>query len=82
MKQTVEAIIDEQGHVRLVEPVKIKGVHRALVTILDEPPIEDTLWSLSQFRVGTGDHTAERHKMLEGLSVKDIVREIKQSRSE
>ena len=40
MKQTIEAIIDEQGHVRLVEPVKIKGIHRALVTILDEPPEE------------------------------------------
>jgi len=25
MKQTVEAIIDEQGHVRLAEPVKIIG---------------------------------------------------------
>lgn len=40
MKQTVEAIIDEQGHIRLVEPVEIKGIHRALVTILDEPPVE------------------------------------------
>ncbi len=40
MKQTVEAIIDEQGRIRLVEPVDIKGVHRALVTILDEPPVE------------------------------------------
>ncbi len=40
MKQTVEAIIDEQGHVRLVEPVNIKGVHRALVTILEESPAE------------------------------------------
>lgn len=40
MKQTLEAIIDEQSHVRLVEPVKIKGVHRALVTVLDEPPVE------------------------------------------
>jgi len=38
MKQTVDAIIDENGHVRLVEPVRIKGVHRALVTVLDEPP--------------------------------------------
>ncbi len=38
MIQTVEAIIDEQGLVRLVEPVKISGTHRALVTILDEPP--------------------------------------------
>jgi hypothetical protein len=40
MKQTVEAIIDEQGHVRLAEPVKIIGTHRALVTILDEAPVE------------------------------------------
>lgn len=40
MKQTVEAIIDQQGHVRLAEPVKLKGLHRALVTILDEAPIE------------------------------------------
>lgn len=40
MKQIVEAIIDENGHVRLVEPVTIKGVHRALVTVLDEAPME------------------------------------------
>lgn len=40
MKQTVEAIIDENGHIRLMEPVKIEGVHRALVTVLDEPPAE------------------------------------------
>jgi len=37
MKQTAEAIIDEKGHVRLLEPIHIRGVHRALVTILDEP---------------------------------------------
>lgn len=40
MKQPVEALINEQGHVRLVEPVKIKGVHRALVIISEEPPVE------------------------------------------
>ncbi len=38
MKQTFEAIIDEQGHVRLIEPVHVSGTHRALVTILDEAP--------------------------------------------
>lgn len=37
MKKTAEAIIDEKGHVRLLEPIYIRGVHRALVTILDEP---------------------------------------------
>jgi hypothetical protein len=40
MKQTVEAIIDEKGHVHLVEPVALKGVHRALVTILEATPPE------------------------------------------
>ncbi|MEZ5613739.1 MAG: hypothetical protein R3E35_00835 [Rhodocyclaceae bacterium] len=45
MKQTVEAVIDEQGHVRLTEPVAVKGVHRALLTILDEQPphVDETL---------------------------------------
>lgn len=38
MIHTLEATIDENGDVRLVEPVAIKGVHRALVMVLDEPP--------------------------------------------
>ena len=40
MKQTIEAVINEQGGIRLVEPAEIKGVHRTLLTILDEPPVE------------------------------------------
>ena len=53
MKRTVEAIIDEQGRIRLVEPVRIKGVHRALVTILDEPPVEiDETTRLSEQALG------------------------------
>ena len=38
MIHTIEATIDESGHIRLTEAVDIKGVHRALVTVLDEPP--------------------------------------------
>ena len=38
MIQTVEAVIDEQGSVRLLEPVQVARSHRALVTILDEEP--------------------------------------------
>jgi hypothetical protein len=34
MLRTVEAEIDEQGRVRLLEPLALAGVHRALVTIL------------------------------------------------
>lgn len=40
MIQTVEAIIDEAGQVKLTQPLGIKGLHRALVTILEEPPAE------------------------------------------
>jgi len=37
---TIEAVIDENGAIELAEPIKLAGKHRALVTILDEPPIE------------------------------------------
>ena len=36
MLKTIEAIIDTQGHVRLLERVKLGKKHKALVTILDE----------------------------------------------
>jgi len=38
MIRTAEAVIDEHGVVRLLEPVEVAGVRRALVTILDEEP--------------------------------------------
>ena len=36
MIQTIKALIDEQGRVRLLEEIKLTGVRRALVTILEE----------------------------------------------
>jgi hypothetical protein len=36
--RTIEAIIDPDGQVRLVEPVTLPSPRRALVTILEEPP--------------------------------------------
>ena len=39
MIRTVEAVIDEQGNVRLLEPVHLPGTRRALVTILEERPV-------------------------------------------
>lgn len=36
MIQTVEALIDGEGRVRLLRPVQVQGVRRALATILDD----------------------------------------------
>ncbi len=38
MVRTLEAVIEEGGSVRLLEPVEIASARRALVTILDEEP--------------------------------------------
>jgi hypothetical protein len=40
MIQTIEAVIDEQGRVRLLGNVQLRAPHRALVTILEEAPAE------------------------------------------
>lgn len=37
--KTVEAIIQPNGEVRLLEPVKLSSSRRALVTILEESPL-------------------------------------------
>jgi hypothetical protein len=39
MIKTVEAVVDEQGRVNLLEPIHLPSVRRALVTILDEKPV-------------------------------------------
>lgn len=39
MIRTVEAFIDADGTVRLLESVEMSGIRRALVTILDEEPV-------------------------------------------
>jgi hypothetical protein len=39
MIRTVEAVIDEHGNVRLLEPVHLPAARRALVMILEERPV-------------------------------------------
>jgi hypothetical protein len=39
MLQTLEAIVDERGQVRLAQPIKLPPGRRALVIILDEPAL-------------------------------------------
>ena len=41
MMRTVEAVIDEDGRVRLLESVRLPEARRALVTILEEVPAVD-----------------------------------------
>ena len=38
MIKTIEAVIDEQGKVSLLESIRLPAVRRALVTILEEAP--------------------------------------------
>jgi len=38
MKQTLEAVIDPDGRVRLLEEVKLDSSRRGLVVVLDDPP--------------------------------------------
>lgn len=47
MLQTIEAVIDPSGTVRLLEPVHLPAVKRALVTIMSESPEANdaALWS-------------------------------------
>lgn len=35
--QTVEAVVDASGHVKLLQPISVQYNRRALVIILDEP---------------------------------------------
>lgn len=36
MPKTVEAIVDEHGRIRLLEPLQLRTAQRVLVTVLDE----------------------------------------------
>ena len=48
--QTLEAIIDKNGKVRLLENVRLPRARRALLTILDDEPkqIKSQIWSSNQ----------------------------------
>lgn len=37
MLKAIEAVIDEQNNVRLLEPVSLAGARRAVLIVLDEP---------------------------------------------
>lgn len=38
MVRTVQAVINKDGEVHLIEPIRLDGEHRAIVMIMDELP--------------------------------------------
>ena len=46
MSQTVEAVIDKEGKVRLLESIRLAEARRALVTILDDIPADESALEL------------------------------------
>ncbi len=46
MSHTVEAIIDEEGKVELLESIRLAEARRALVTILDDSPTDEATLEL------------------------------------
>jgi hypothetical protein len=53
---------------------------RATSVLIKEIGVVDTIRFLNQFRAGVGNYTLERDHLFKGMSVKDIIREIKAQR--
>jgi hypothetical protein len=68
MLQTVEAIIDQHGNVKLIEPVKLDGMKRALVTILEHEGTANEAAILSESALANGWSGAAEDKAWEYLS--------------
>ncbi|NEX18446.1 MAG: hypothetical protein C1943_18045 [Halochromatium sp.] len=62
--------------VQPIAEVKYRGTH----ALIKEIGVVDAIRFLNQFRAGSGNYTIDRDLLLEGLSVKDIVSEIKAKR--
>ena len=48
MIRTVEAVVDPNGNVRLLEDIRLPGPRRALLTILDDAPRSEETALLSE----------------------------------
>ena len=57
--KTVEAVIEPNGEVRLVEPVRLQFASRALVTILEEAPTAHDATLLSEAALAEDWNRAE-----------------------
>jgi len=43
MLQTIEAVIDEKGRLRILDPIELPKMRRAIITILNEEPSEESI---------------------------------------
>ena len=59
MSQTIDAIIDEHGSVRLLRPIRLSQACRALVTILDERPVWSEAELEASYRAMAQDEARE-----------------------
>ena len=74
MLRTVEAVIDEQGQVRLLETVPLVGARRALVTILDDEP-GDARLETNASDAPLSEHGARMHAYRQTLRLAESLRE-------
>jgi hypothetical protein len=58
MPKTVEAVVDEHGQIRLLEPLKLHSSQRVLVTVLEDAPEADTR-DVSETALLSGEALAE-----------------------
>ena len=63
-----------------LEPIA-RVSQRATDTLMKELGVVDTLRFLGQFRAGSGDYTAHREKLFQGLSVAEIAAQIRARRT-
>ena len=62
-----------------IQPIS-ELTYRATNALIKEFGVVDTIRFLNQFRAGSGNYTMEREQLFRGMSVKDIVKEIKAQR--
>ncbi len=43
MRQTIEAVTDEDGILRILEPIKLPKLRRVIITILNEEPSDEMI---------------------------------------
>jgi hypothetical protein len=66
MSQTIDAIIDEHGSVRLLRPIQLPEARRALVTILDEQPVWSEAELEASYRAMAQDEAREADVVMLG----------------